>query len=874
MKAYESGTVHSVKFKNPAQNFYILKMKLDSTNQLVDVKGNVSGIDVQVGTWFGFEGFWKTDPKWGRQFTIKNAPCVKGEWTADTAEKALVSYGVGAWTLAQLRKTLSDEEFLNSLGDVCFLQTQCGLTDVSAQHINVKWLFVKNFFQTLGFLNGLGLSSEKIRLIWRTFGDDCASKIRKNPWSLLKVRGVKFEQCDTIAQKYGVKLHGNTDRIRGSIHYVVREGGGFGHLYIGSAYLAQQVRGLCGTSVTDGEIGALLKELHKEKRLAIDRIGNLVSIYDLWNYKIENSASQTLVKRLTDAQLSATSRLEIARSLNPQNQEVWGDLESALDMYLDRYKASLTLTDKQLEGVRNAVLAPVSVITGLPGTGKTTSLKMLVSLLRDAGQQVLLIAPTGIAAKRIASVCGCSASTVHRAFSAKNLNMGGERESTYAGITGDTDGGLNTDGSKEEWGYTPTDPHPADVVVIDESSMLDQHLLYRITRSTKPGCRLVFVGDVNQLHSVGAGNVLKEIISCGVYPVVSLEEIFRQENTSDIVYASHAIHKGVMPDYSNYSDFLLDECHTGKDVQGKVVEIATKLYRDRVNFQVLSPRHKGDAGVTSLNSAIRERINPANAGLREWRIGNDTLREQDRVMVVKNNYKLGVYNGDVGKVNQIDTKSYEIEIKLHDTPARYVRIKFSEAASLLRLAYAMTIHKSQGQEYDVVVIPMISAFHNQLQRNLLYTAVTRAKKKVILLSNEGALQKAVLNSQDEHRNTHLSARIKSHLLWAEAQNIQKERKGDYLYIMQSSGNGHLKIGRAKDPKARVAQLQTGNSEEIKLIASYEGWGWRELDLHTLLAPYRLKGEWFSLQGIDSLPDDVYGELSLEDIEGENSWWKK
>ena len=216
------------------------------------------------------------------------------------------------------------------------------------------------------------------------FGDDCASKIKANPWSLLKVRGVKFEQCDTIAQKYGVKLHGNPDRIRGSIHYVVREGGGFGHLYIGSAYLAQQVRGLCGSSVTDGEIGALLKELHKEKRLVIDRIGSQVSIYDLWNYKIENSASQTLVRRLTDAKLSDTSRLEIARSLNPQNQEVWSDLESALDMYLDRYKASLTLTEKQLEGVRNVVLAPVSVITGLPGTGKTTSLKMLVSLLRDA----------------------------------------------------------------------------------------------------------------------------------------------------------------------------------------------------------------------------------------------------------------------------------------------------------------------------------------------------------------------------------------------------------------------------------------------------------------------------------------------------------
>ena len=869
---YRTGTVHSIKFKNPAQNFYILKIVFDDTGEFVDAKGNIAGIDVQVGSWFGFEGVWKNDPKWGKQFQIKKAPLIKGAWNADTAEKALVSYGVGASTLALLRKDLSDTEFLNVLSDVEALKSKVYISEITAQHIEAKWVFVNNFFRTLDFLGSLELSTEKIRAIWRTLGDDCVNKIKDNPWVLLRV-GVKFDACDTIARKYGIPLKDNLNRLKGAITHVVKDEGGFGHLFIGSGYLAQQVKTLCG-DVLDKDIGALLKELHKEKQVVVDRIDNQISIYDPWSHKIEASSAQTLARRCASARLSASASLEIARSLNPQNQEVWSDLDQSLDMYLNRYKASLTLTDKQLQGVRNAVLEPISIITGLPGTGKTTSLKMVVNILKDAGQQILLVAPTGIAAKRIASVCGVNAYTIHRAFSAKNLDTGAERESVYAGIVGEG-GGLNTDGSKEEWGFTPTNPHPADVVVIDEASMLDQHLLYRITHSTKPACRLVFVGDVNQLPSVGAGNVLRQLIDCEEFPVVSLEEIFRQENTSDIVYASHAIHKGFVPDFESYQDFILDESHKGSLAQDKIIEIADKLYRARTNFQVLSPRHKGDAGVTNLNSAIRERINPPNAGLKEWRIGSDTLREHDRVMVVKNNYKLGIYNGDVGKVNQIDAKSSEIEIKLHDNPPRYIRIKFSEAVGLLRLAYAMTIHKSQGQEYDVVVIPMLSSFHNQLQRNLLYTAVTRAKKQVILVSNTGALQKAVLNAQDEQRNTHLGARVKAQIVWHNSQNAhldRLQRKGDYLYIMQSKGNGHIKIGRAKDPEARVSQLQTGNSEEIRLMATYEGWGWREPHLHESLKTYRLKGEWFSLKCLGSLPVEIYEALPVEEMDSDTPWW--
>jgi len=438
--------------------------------------------------------------------------------------------------------------------------------------------------------------------------------------------------------------------------------------------------------------------------------------------------------------------------------------EKALETWARGHK--VVLTTDQTSAALQALTSRVSLITGLPGTGKTTTLQAVVSVLRDMATPYLLVAPTGIAAKRMAAVTGADASTVHRAFGAKGFKQDEEeRESTYVGIVGQSVKKTSSKGEAEEWGYGPDNPHPARVVVVDETSMLDLHMLYRLLNATSPDCRIVLVGDPYQLPSVGSGDVLRDLVNSGVFPHTHLSQIFRQQDTSGIVLAAHAINRGDVPQ-TDGKDFILIPASNEASAADKVVQIAQGLYDRRVNFQVLSPRHAGEAGVTALNQRLRLALNPAVPGVAEMRIGAALVREDDRVMVVRNDYTLGVYNGDVGKVAQIDRRAKEIEIKIFEgegVPPRLVRFPFKDAFSSLRLAYAQTIHKSQGQEYDAIVLPLLNSFGFQLQRNLIYTAVTRAKKKVFLVGSAEALARAVRNNQAEDRNTFLSDRLRIRL---------------------------------------------------------------------------------------------------------------
>ena len=294
--------------------------------------------------------------------------------------------------------------------------------------------------------------------------------------------------------------------------------------------------------------------------------------------------------------------------------------------------------------------------------------------------------------------------------------------------------------------------------MVDEASMVDQHLLYRLLDCTSPQCRLVLIGDAAQLPSVGPGNVLRDLIATGRFPVVNLTEIFRQEDTSDIVFAAHAIHRGEVP-VADSKEFKLIEVDNEEIVRDYILKLAKKLYSKRVNFQILSPRHAGVVGVTSLNARLRELLNPKSPGLSEVRLGKDSIREGDRVMIIKNNYRLEVFNGDVGKVTQIQHRAKSIEIKIHGNPPKVVPITFKEAPRLIRLAYACTVHKAQGLEYDCIVIPIVMGFRHQLQRNLYYTAITRARKKVILVGQRQALARAVHNDWEDLRNTMLRERL-------------------------------------------------------------------------------------------------------------------
>lgn len=782
MTEYFSGRVHSVIFENEASAFYILRMLLDSGTDKalsdesdfdlsdkgsVVVRGDVPGMSVSVGTWFGFEAKWDVHPTFGRQLRILRAPVMKKDWDADTCEKILLSQGVGATIAAKLRAEFG-EDLAQSLLDLEKIESVAGLTKFSAAHVHSRWLAARAHFKALEFLNDLGLPQGRIRQIWAMFGDKAQEVLALNPWALVQIEGVTFSDADGVAKRLHLDTSAtNLFRIEGAVLHACRSGKGFGHLFASSAEVLNVVKTI-DPDFQDSNIALAIKNLAKEGHLVVDREARegTIAIYDPWSYRIEKEASRLLLDRREKAKISPTNEAAYIRALLGEG-ETADTFAEAVDLALERLgsSGSISLSSEQAKGVRNSLVEPVSVISGLPGTGKTTSLRMAVALLQEAGIPFLVVAPTGIAAKRVSSVTGAVASTIHRAFKSQGIS-GSSRDATYAGVVGESEGLAGSDGSSEEWGYGLDNPHPAEVIIADESSMIDQHLLFRILTCSRPDARLVFVGDAAQLPSVGPGNVLRDLISSRLFPTVALTEIFRQSDTSPIIHAAHAIHRGDVPEAPRGTDFAMVEMGDDETVADIIVAGAEKLFKNSNNkgqvattFQVLSPRHSGPVGVTALNSRLRELLNPKSSSLLEMKIGSEIIREEDRIMVVRNDYKLGVFNGDVGKVVAIDRKAKEVEIKIHGPPILHVKVPFAKVPLILRLAYAITVHKSQGQEYDVILMPVVNSFAHQLQRNLLYTAVTRAKKKVVLVGTRSALVRAVANERESARNSLFKDRL-------------------------------------------------------------------------------------------------------------------
>lgn len=780
---YFSGRVHSVVFSNPGDAFYILRMVLDEgapsspvasgtfgslpgkANPWTTVKGYVPGLPINTGAWFGFEAKWVNNPKYGKQLSITKAPVLQGGWTPDAAERILVANGVGAGICSLVRKHFGDDRFLGALEDPNLLGDVSGVSQFAANHIAQRWESVKAYFLSLDFLAGLGLPNGKIRKVWATFSDNAVHILSKNPWALVQVDGITFEEADGVARHLGLDME-SPDRAQGATLYACKGMRNFGHVYRKTGDLLGDARRLAGSLGTE-DLASALSKCHKEGTLVLDRETKpgTTAVYEPWMYHMESQVADRLLQRqkTADLRIDPDSYLKALQSVGPNTEEhvkAGGSLDSTVETAVDEWggQAKLNLASKQRQGVINALLHPISILTGLPGTGKTMSLKAVVHILQDSGVPFLLCAPTGVAAKNLAAVTGAKASTIHRAFSAK----GGDestRDSTYVGVVGEAGGGRGGTGEQGFWGYSQDQPYPAEVVLIDEVSMVDLHLLYRLLDCTSPQCRLVFVGDSAQLPSVGPGSVLWDLIKSAQFPVVKLTEIFRQKERSDIVHAAHAIHAGEVPKTSLPSDFVLGQLEYENDVLNAICRLAEKLYDKRVNFQILSPRHAGTVGVTNLNAHLRELLNPKGPGIRETQLGKDIIREGDRVMVVKNCYKRGVFNGDVGKISRIDLRAKEVEVKIFGDPPLLVRFLFREMPKFIRLAYAVTIHKAQGLEYDAIVMPIVEGFRHQLQRNLLYTAVTRAREKVYLLGSRAALSQAVSNDKEDMRDTLLVERL-------------------------------------------------------------------------------------------------------------------
>jgi exodeoxyribonuclease V alpha subunit len=406
-----------------------------------------------------------------------------------------------------------------------------------------------------------------------------------------------------------------------------------------------------------------------------------------------------------------------------------GELNISSQEFLSDYEAfhAMKLSEAQKEAVEKLVTNRVLVLTGLPGTGKTTIVRAFVELFQKAGLSFALMAPTGIAAKKLSSVTGQQAFTVHRAL-------------RYNG---------------EVWGYNSQCKYSVGAVILDEASMVDQELFFRVLDALDPGTMLVIVGDDAQLPSVGPGSVLRELIQCPDIPTVRLTQIFRQSQESSIVTNSHRVNRGeVIEVGSAESDFRFISVSEEAKIADLVVSMASKLKSKDANFQVLSPKYEGIVGVDNLNSRLQEVLNPPSSTSKEFSRGNLRFRVGDRLMVIKNDYQLGVFNGDLGKLHRITRDCLEVVIygggedldKIVSFPVGDVLIK-------LRLAYVVTVHRSQGSEFDTVILPVVKSQGRMLQRNLFYTAITRAKKKVWVLGDFSAVQKAIDNDKVVLRNT-------------------------------------------------------------------------------------------------------------------------
>lgn len=702
--------------------YFVLAVRVDETDFPIrdtdaKVSGHICGLPkIRSGVTIQIVGDWVNHPKWGRQFSPRGwFPWAKSVHDIPRFLNECVT-GFEDWNLCKLVSSAFDKDTFDVLSREPnrvheLLQPEDPLRTALSFAV-LQWEAARALSDLSLFLQDYELGPEAVTGVFAKFGRDAIQIIRDNPYRLIAVDRFDFAKADRIAMRMGIS-HNDPRRLQGAVLWLIRIEAQQGHLYVKRGDFIPLLRSMeegehIEPFVTDdlnGDILNAIRSLHEQGAIRVDPVGAYLP--ELFNYE-----RQAAVKL---AEFTVPSKIEVD-----------------LDFFLTDYQRSnhIELSEAQREAVRQLVENRVLVLTGLPGTGKTTTIRTFVRLFKSAGIAFKLMAPTGIAAKRLASVTGEEAGTIHRTF----------------GYTGD------------EWGFDSTTKFSTGAVIVDEMSMVDQELFFRIVDALHPSTMLVLVGDDAQLPSVGPGNVLRELIACPEIPNVRLTQIFRQAETSDIVVASHKINKGSspIPDVRQAdSEFQFVPIADEERIVEFIVEAAGKLKARDANFQVLSPKYDGVIGVNNLNERLRDKLNPAMTGQEEWKAGSLYVREGDRLMVIKNNYDLNVYNGDMGKLVSISKTA--LTLRIHGIGAgavdTHVDIPKTDAPDVLKLAYAITVHKSQGSEFDTILMPIVRTQGRMLQRNLFYTGVTRARKKVWLLGDVNSVLKAVANDKVVQRNT-------------------------------------------------------------------------------------------------------------------------
>ncbi|MBO6154723.1 MAG: ATP-dependent RecD-like DNA helicase [Lachnospiraceae bacterium] len=687
-------------------------------------------------------GEYTSHPSYGEQFKVASMEA-KAPTDVVSMERYLASgaiKGIGVALAARIVRWFGEDTFRIIEEQPERLAEVKGISKKKAMEISDAMMEKKDLRDAMIFLSGYGVSTTLAVRIYNTYGYDLYKIVKENPYKLAEdITGVGFKIADEIASRVGISADSDF-RIKSGILYALGLGAMSGHTCLPREELVRYTSGLLG--VDPSGVDALISNLAMDKKVVVK--GDF--IYARWYDYVESSIASLLC------------------SLNQRYPES----EDKMDAYIERVQReeNVELDEWQKEAVKQAVTNGLFVITGGPGTGKTTTIRAIINYYDSEGYDIMLAAPTGRAAKRMSEATGYEAKTIHRLLEV-NGAMPEEDDGSAASARGMFERNENN-------------PLEADVVIIDEVSMVDVNLMHALLKAIPVGGRLILVGDVNQLPSVGPGNVLRDIIQSGTFETVTLQKVFRQAATSDIVMNAHRINEGEHVVADNKSeDFFLLRRRDANGIITTMIELVSKklpkyVQATPLDIQVLTPTRKGLVGVENLNIQLQKYLNPANINKKEREFGGKIFREGDKVMQTKNNYQLeweirskygiaidkglGVFNGDVGILTEINEYTSSLWVKYDD--GRMVEYPFKNVDEL-ELAYAITIHKSQGSEYPAVVMPLLPGPRMLMNRNLLYTGITRAKKCLTIVGDEATFYEMIDNESQQKRYSGLRERIET-----------------------------------------------------------------------------------------------------------------
>ncbi len=700
--------VEHITYQNPENGWSVMRVKVKDYKELVTLTGSL--LDVPVGSVLLCDGDWRVDSRYGQQFVVQSWTEVMPA-TIYGIEKYLGSglvKGIGPVFAKSIVSKFGTDTLnvIDNEPDRLLEVPKLGKKRV--ERIKESWEKQKDIKEVMVFLQGYGVSTAFAAKIYRKYEKESIKKVKDNPYQLADdIWGIGFKTADGIASKMGYEKN-DPRRCRSGILYTLNQLAEDGHVYAEQDQLVETATKLL--EAEEVSVREVLASMIETKDVIVD---NEVVYLPPFYYAEDGSAKRldTLLKAIYSIDYSVAAEPEIEYGAKP---------------------SGIVYDDVQQAAIQKAMDSKVMVLTGGPGTGKTTTTQGIIEAFKARKKTILLAAPTGRAAKRMTEATGMEAKTIHRLLEYSPME-----------------------------GYKRNEENPleGDVLIVDECSMIDIMLFYNLMKAIPEKMRLILVGDIDQLPSVGAGNVLRDIIDSNMIPVVRLTRIFRQAQTSRIVMNAHAINAGNFPNIQNghESDFFFIK----QENPDEIVKLIIGLVRDRLSkkygyppkeIQVLTPMQRGTVGAANLNIELQNALNPSGPSLAR---GGYTYRQGDKVMQIRNNYDKSVFNGDIGYITAVDTNERTLNVTFD---SRLVEYDVSELDELV-LAYAVTIHKSQGSEFPVVVMPVTMKHFVMLQRNLIYTGITRAKKICVLVGTTKALAYAVHNQTVSKRNTMLKERL-------------------------------------------------------------------------------------------------------------------